>query len=107
MDKVTREYRAFCAAKREQGLPQPSFSVYMRMRRQQKPAKKSIYTSGAVRQSPKVPSGDSFSEFNGGTRKENNYTGDRLLGIATMHKSNSVPVFRKQDAEDIAKMRRN
>jgi hypothetical protein len=34
------------------------------------------------------------------------YTGDRLIGIATMHKSNMVPVFKKEDAEDIARMRR-
>jgi hypothetical protein len=35
------------------------------------------------------------------------YSGEmKLLGIATMHKSNMVPVFAKQDAEDIAKMRR-
>ena len=27
-------------------------------------------------------------------------------GIATMHKSNMVPVFDKESAEDIAKMRR-
>ena len=36
------------------------------------------------------------------------YDGKRkLLGIATMHKSNMVPVFSKKDAEDISKMRRN
>lgn len=37
------------------------------------------------------------------------YSGERkLLGIATMHKSNMVPVFadKKEDAVDIAKMRR-
>ncbi len=35
------------------------------------------------------------------------YNGERkLLGVATMHKSNMVPVFSKDDAEDIAKMRR-
>jgi len=35
------------------------------------------------------------------------YSGKRkLLGIATMHKSNMVPVFDKEDAKDIAKMRR-
>lgn len=34
------------------------------------------------------------------------YTGDKVLGIATMHKSNAVPVFRAEDAIDIAKMRR-
>jgi hypothetical protein len=36
------------------------------------------------------------------------YSGEqKLLGIATLHKSNMVPVFAKQDAVDIAKMRRN
>ena len=30
----------------------------------------------------------------------------KLLGIATMHKSNMVPVFDKQSAEEIARMRR-
>jgi hypothetical protein len=34
------------------------------------------------------------------------YTGDQMLGIATMHKSNSVPVFRKEDAVAISSMRR-
>jgi len=41
-------------------------------------------------------------------RKESpQYTGDKLLGIATMHKSNMVPVFDSQSAEEISKMRRN
>ena len=34
------------------------------------------------------------------------YTGTAMLGIGQLHKSNSVPVFRKEDAEDQAKMRR-
>ena len=34
------------------------------------------------------------------------YTGENMLGIGQLHKSNSVPVFRKEDAEDQAKMRR-
>jgi hypothetical protein len=35
------------------------------------------------------------------------YSGERrLLGIATLHKSNMVPVFDQQDAIDIARMRR-
>ena len=42
------------------------------------------------------------------TKKERQeYTGTNMLGIGQLHKSNSVPVFRKQDAEDQAKMRRN
>ena len=35
------------------------------------------------------------------------YTGDKILGIGTLHKSNAVPVFSKEDAHDIATMRRN
>jgi len=34
------------------------------------------------------------------------YTGDKILGIATLHKSNAVPVFSQQEAVDISKMRR-
>ena len=34
------------------------------------------------------------------------YTGDKVLGIATMHKSNAVPVFAQEDAIEISKMRR-
>lgn len=34
------------------------------------------------------------------------YTGTAILGIATMHKSNAVPVFSQEDAEDISRMRR-
>jgi len=34
------------------------------------------------------------------------YTGDAMLGIGQMHKSNAVPVFKKEDAEAITKMRR-
>ena len=40
-------------------------------------------------------------------KKPQQYSGERkLLGIATLHKSNMVPVFDQQDAKDIAKMRR-
>ena len=45
----------------------------------------------------------------GPARESNTYSGERqLLGIATMHKSNMVPVFadRKEDAKDISSMRR-
>lgn len=40
-------------------------------------------------------------------RKERpKYTGDKLIGIAVMHKSNLVPVFSTQEAIEISKMRR-
>jgi hypothetical protein len=34
------------------------------------------------------------------------YTGDKILGIATMHKSNAVPVFAQEEAVAISNMRR-
>lgn len=34
------------------------------------------------------------------------YTGDKIIGIATMHKSNLVPIFSDSDAKDVARMRR-
>lgn len=40
-------------------------------------------------------------------KKGNTYTGDFIVGVATMHKSNLVPVNRDQDAKDYATMRRN
>lgn len=41
-------------------------------------------------------------------KESTRYTGDLIVGIATMHKSNLVPVMRGTDqAKDIAQMRRN
>ena len=34
------------------------------------------------------------------------YTGDAMIGIGQLHKSNGIPVFSKQDAHDLAIMRR-
>ena len=36
----------------------------------------------------------------------NSYTGEKIKGIGTMHKSNAVPVFSDNEAKDIASMRR-
>jgi hypothetical protein len=34
------------------------------------------------------------------------YTGTKVKGIGTMHKSNAVPIFSDEEAKDISKMRR-
>jgi len=54
-----------------------------------------------------IPSRDSGAGI--APRKESlKYTGDEIIGIATLHKSNAVPVRRGTDeAKDIARMRRN
>ena len=53
----------------------------------------------------KYPSMDSMS---GSTAKKepNVYTGTLIKGIATMHKSNAVPVMNQKQAEEISKMGR-
>ena len=37
---------------------------------------------------------------------EKEYTGTKVKGIGTMHKSNAVPIFSDDEAKDISKMRR-
>jgi hypothetical protein len=39
-------------------------------------------------------------------RVEKVYTGTKILGIGTMHKSNAVPVFSNEEAVSISNMRR-
>jgi hypothetical protein len=52
-----------------------------------------------------IPSRD--SGLGVATKKESQkYTGTLIKGIATMHKSNAVPILNDQEAQDIAKMRR-
>lgn len=60
------------------------------------------------RTTPNYPSLSNTIPAGGGTKKESlKYTGDLIVGIATMHKSNLVPVMRgTKQAEEIAKMRR-
>ena len=43
---------------------------------------------------------------NGIKKNINTYTGDQIIGISAMHKSNLVPVSNKKNAIDMAKMRR-
>ena len=43
-----------------------------------------------------------------GTKKDANvYTGDYIIGIATMHKSNAVPITSREQAVESATMRRS
>jgi hypothetical protein len=51
-----------------------------------------------------IPSRDTGG--NATLKAPNVYTGTKVKGIATMHKSNAVPVFSDEEAVDISKMRR-
>lgn len=66
-----------------------------------------VYSLGkpACRETPKIPS----LPFTGApcTKKESPvYTGTKVKGIGTMHKSNAVPIFSDEEAVAIATMRR-
>jgi hypothetical protein len=74
------------------------------------------YTPPVTRETEQYPSLTSKESFTPATKKEPmQYTGKRrLVGIATLHKSNMVPVFAddddkdgKKQATEIAQMRRN
>jgi len=64
-----------------------------------KKSKKLEYTS-YVRTG--VPTSDVICATSG--KKENTYTGTLIKGIATMHKSNAVPVINKEQATEISNM---
>ena len=80
-----------------------------------KPVRNSIYikeykpmqTEGYRRPSPDVPSYDSGKYSSTARKERQEYTGDYIVGIACMHKSNFVPVGRGDDPEAYATMRRN
>ena len=75
----------------------------------QKPFKQKTY-------SPKIPAGrttnrhiPSLSDGIGvaAAKETMMYTGDKMIGIAQMSKSNAVPVFRKDHIVEIGQMRRS
>jgi hypothetical protein len=67
-------------------------------------------TPAYVRETPNYPSRKTSDVIPCGPtpkRESQKYTGDLIVGIGTMHKSNMVPIMRgTSQAEDIAKMRR-
>ena len=63
-------------------------------------------TAPPGRETQKIYSRDT-GEIGVATYKESpKYTGTKVLGIGTMHKSNAVPIFSDQEAVEISSMRR-
>lgn len=108
--KLIREFNEYNALMRRLGSKIKTLEQYKQYRSGKLRRGKAVPTSPLQattyrRPSPDIPSGNGMGPVSG-KKKEMQYTGDRLLGIATMHKSNAVPVFSQEDAEDIARMRR-
>lgn len=55
---------------------------------------------------PRIPSLDTGHKGAVTVKQTPKYTGDKIVGIGTMHKSNAVPIFSDQEAKDISSMRR-
>lgn len=54
---------------------------------------------------PAIPTSDRICGI-AGRKEAQQYTGTLIKGIATMHKSNMVPIISKDDAKEVARMRR-
>ena len=56
---------------------------------------------------PRIPSLNGGMDMSPATKKDSpKYTGTLIKGIATMHKSNAVPIINEEQAIEISKMRR-
>ena len=64
-----------------------------------------VYTLSG-RETARMPSRDTGHTGAVRTKDIPQYTGTKILGIGTMHKSNAVPVFSDEEAQDISRMRR-
>lgn len=60
----------------------------------------------AGRETRHIPSLDTGHRGAVRTAEIPKYTGTKIKGIGTMHKSNAVPIFTDDEAKDIASMRR-
>ena len=116
MNRWMEGYRERCKLNKRLGLAKPTFEEYVdalhgRVKIEKKfvPLQpKSDPVMERIRQHKELyPSGNSFGTASSTAKKEpQKYTGTLIKGIATMHKSNAVPVIDQKQAEEIARMRR-
>lgn len=64
------------------------------------------YVPPEVRKTPDYPSLSNGVSGHAPAKEPQKYTGTYITGIATMHKSNMVPITSKKDAIEVARMRR-
>jgi hypothetical protein len=56
---------------------------------------------------PRIPSLNGGKDMSPATKAPDKiYTGTKIIGIGTMHKSNAVPIFSDDEAKEISSMRR-
>lgn len=68
-------------------------------------AKTLVVNKPFVRETPHYPSLNS-GHHDTAAKPKQTYTGSKMIGIGTLHKSNAVPIFSEDDAKEQARMRR-
>lgn len=110
--KLVAEHKRYNKEMRQIGChkQQKTFEDYIAWKYghyQPRPSKVSIKEEPLyVRETVSAPSKNSGILIQGTQTKERVYTGTLVTGVATMHKSNAVPVINKTQASDLATMRR-
>lgn len=108
--KMCMDWRSYNKDMRRMGLKEKTLDEYIayrqgRLKYTPKVIKDPFKATTLRRETPKYESGIGIGV--GGARKENVYTGTLIKGIATMHKSNAVPIINQEQAVEISQMRRN
>ena len=121
IERLETEWRQHNKRMRRQGMHDLQFQnfedyvAYTRgqykpkQRKEEKEFKPYAPAQPYVRDTTQYPSLQTSNRIPGACAKRESpkYTGDLIVGIGTMHKSNAVPIMRgTKQAEEIAKMRR-
>ena len=120
IERLETEWRQHNKRMRRQGMHDLQFQnfedyvaytrgQYKPKRKEEKEFKPYAPTQSHVRDTKEYPSLQTSDKIPGACAKRENpkYTGDLIVGIGTMHKSNAVPIMRgTKQAEELAKMRR-
>ena len=111
LEKMAKELDGYNKQMKKYAIKPKTLAEYIQYRRgKYKPELKGAVKSPLEaetyrRESPTVPSfGDQVGSIPG--KPEKIYTGTLIKGIATMHKSNAVPVIDQKQMEEISRMRR-
>jgi hypothetical protein len=117
MNRWMDGWREKCKQNKRLGLAKPTFEEYVDMLHGRVKIEKKFVplkvnddsVMDRIRQHKELyPSGNSFGNASSTAKKEpQKYTGTLIKGIATMHKSNAVPVIDQKQAIEIANMRRS
>jgi hypothetical protein len=118
MNRWMEGWREKCKQNKRLGLAKPTFEEYVDALHGRVKIEKPKFVPLQVKDDPVMnrirqhkelyPSGNGFGSASSTAKKEpQKYTGTLIKGIATMHKSNAVPVIDSKQAIEISQMRRN